>query len=220
MATQYAFGKIVTNGLVLALDAADKNSYPGSGTTWRDVSGNNYSGSLLNGPTFSSANGGSIVFDGADDYISVSTITWTPTAFTVSWFTKGNNTLSFNQAIGAANGWGAFSCHTDANGSFYVGTDLANRLTPSNISNGTYVIGVYQQFTFSFESGTGAFYKNGSLLASKSMITPVAWTGFNIGAPSSATIHGSIANTQIYNRALSASEVLQNYNAQKSRFNL
>jgi hypothetical protein len=68
MATQYAFGKIVTNGLVLALDAADKNSYPGSGTTWRDMSGNNSNSTLTNSPTFNSANGGSIVFDGVDDY--------------------------------------------------------------------------------------------------------------------------------------------------------
>ena len=69
MAVQYSFGKIVTDGLVLALDAADRNSYVSGSTTWRDVSGNNNSGSLVNGPTFSSGNGGSIVFDGVDDFI-------------------------------------------------------------------------------------------------------------------------------------------------------
>ena len=58
---------IVTSGLVLSLDAADKNSYPGSGTTWADLSGNTNNGTLTNGPTFSSANQGSIVFDGVDD---------------------------------------------------------------------------------------------------------------------------------------------------------
>ena len=68
MATQYAFGKIVTDGLVLALDAADKNSYPGSGTTWRDMSGNNITGSLINSPTFNTSNGGNFGFV-ADDYI-------------------------------------------------------------------------------------------------------------------------------------------------------
>ena len=68
MATQYAFGKIVTNGLVLALDAADRNSYPGSGTTWFDVSGNNNHITLTNGPTFDSGSIKSISFDGVDDF--------------------------------------------------------------------------------------------------------------------------------------------------------
>ena len=64
---------LVQNGLVLALDASDRNSYPGSGTTWRDMSGNSNNGTLTNGPTFNSANGGSIVFDGSDDYAQITT---------------------------------------------------------------------------------------------------------------------------------------------------
>ena len=62
-------GRIVTDGLVLSLDAADQNSYPGSDTTWNDLSGNGNNGTLVNGPTFNSANGGSIVFDGTSQYI-------------------------------------------------------------------------------------------------------------------------------------------------------
>jgi hypothetical protein len=59
---------IVTSGLVMNLDAGFTPSYPRQGTTWYDVSGNDYNGALTNGPTFNSANGGSIVFDGVDDY--------------------------------------------------------------------------------------------------------------------------------------------------------
>ena len=59
--------KISTDGLVLALDTANRKSYPGSGTVWNDLSGNGNNGSLINGPTFNGANGGSIVFDGVDD---------------------------------------------------------------------------------------------------------------------------------------------------------
>lgn len=62
---------IVTNGLVLYLDAANRQSYPGSGTTWNDLSGKGNNGTLINGPTFSNDNGGSIVFDGVDDYGSL-----------------------------------------------------------------------------------------------------------------------------------------------------
>ena len=69
MATKYS-PKIITNGLVLSLDAANNKSYPRSGTTWTDLSGNNNTGTLTNGPTFNAGNQGSIVFDGVDDYIS------------------------------------------------------------------------------------------------------------------------------------------------------
>ena len=63
--------RIVTDGLVFCVDAGDKMSYPGAGTTWTDLSKNRNNGTLINGPTFDSANGGSISLDGSNDYISV-----------------------------------------------------------------------------------------------------------------------------------------------------
>jgi hypothetical protein len=215
----YTGPNIITNGLVLSLDAANIKSYPGSGTVWRDLSGNGNNGTL-SGSIYSSVNGGSIVFDGINDFISIPSITWTPTAFTVNWFTLGNTVSNFNQNIFATNGWNAFVFHTDGQGSIYVGTDVATRLTPSNIPNNTYVLNVYQNFTFTYGNGIGSLFKNSILLASKSMTAPVAWTGFNIGSDTINTINGRIANTQIYNRALSSDEVLQNYNATKGRFGL
>ncbi len=80
--------KIVTNGLVLCLDAASRKSYPGTGNVWRDLSGNGNNGTLTNGPTFSSANGGSIVFDGIyDPVLGVSNLPISGNAsFTISYF--------------------------------------------------------------------------------------------------------------------------------------
>ena len=69
MATQYAFGKIVTNGLVLALDAADRNSYVSGSAIWFDLSGNNLTGSLINTPTYSSLNSGNFIFNGTNQQI-------------------------------------------------------------------------------------------------------------------------------------------------------
>ena len=63
---------LITSNLLLFYDASDVNSYPGTGTSWFDLSGNNTTGTLTNGPTFSSANGGSIVFDGTNDYVAAS----------------------------------------------------------------------------------------------------------------------------------------------------
>jgi len=83
--------KITTNGLVLAIDAADKNSYPGSGTVWTDLSGNRNTGTLNNGPTYNSLVGGNILLDGTDDYVSVENNTiLNPSNITVSIWVKRN----------------------------------------------------------------------------------------------------------------------------------
>jgi hypothetical protein len=71
-------GNYVTDGLVLYLDAGISDSYPGSGTSWFDISGNGNTGTLTNGPTFNSGNGGSIVFDGVDDRVTMNSFTYTP----------------------------------------------------------------------------------------------------------------------------------------------
>ena len=82
---------IITNGLVLALDAANTKSYVSGSTVWRDLSGNNNSGSLTNGPTFNSANGGSIVFDGVDDYCVNSLSNGFTAAMTIITIAKSTN---------------------------------------------------------------------------------------------------------------------------------
>ena len=84
--------KIVTNGLVLALDAASKNSYPGTGTVWTDLSGNNNNGTLVNGPTFNSSNGSSIEFNATSQYVNLGTIfNYTSQPFTFSYWANFNS---------------------------------------------------------------------------------------------------------------------------------
>ena len=80
--------RIVTNGLVLALDAGNIKSYPGSGTTWGDLSGNGNVGIMTNGPVYSSMNGGTIVFDGNNDNVSI-----------------GTNGFSFGSSPGTLSAW-------------------------------------------------------------------------------------------------------------------
>ena len=79
------YGNIVKDGLILDLDAAKRDSYPGTGTAWNDISGFQYNGTLTNGPTFNPSNGGSIVLDGANDFINGSILTN---------LLKGNTTLT------------------------------------------------------------------------------------------------------------------------------
>ena len=76
MAVEHGYGRIVTDGLVLCLDAADNNSYPGSGNTWTDLSGQGNNGTLVNGPTFNSGNKGSLDFDGTNDHVRITSNDW------------------------------------------------------------------------------------------------------------------------------------------------
>ena len=99
--------KIVTDGLVLCLDAAIGKSYPGSGTSWTDLSGNGNNGTLVNGPTFSSANGGSIVLDGVNDYIST-------TSISISTFTYEG--WLYNNLTGGSTNYGYFFSGSDCIG--------------------------------------------------------------------------------------------------------
>ena len=101
MATLYS-PKIVTDGLVLCLDAGNNKSYPSSGTAWNDLSGNNNNGTLTNGPTFTGSFGGSIVFDGTNDYVDLGNISQLKptTQITVSaWVYRSTMNDNQNEAI-------------------------------------------------------------------------------------------------------------------------
>jgi hypothetical protein len=238
MATQYAFGKIVTNGLVLALDAADRNSYVSGSTTWNDLSGNNNNATLVNSPTFSSTNGGSIVLNGTNQYGTASDSTsLRPASFSIDvWFRPTSFSAyscilakPFNGPIWTppylsymirlSSTGTVLECSTSTGGTY-------RNLTP----NYTFVANTIYNVVFTFNSSTGAAvaYLNGAVLSSTtftagaiSYSTPPLIIGAGYGAsPVGEYFAGSIYSVKIYNTILSATEILQNYNATKSRFNL
>ena len=227
-----AFGngpKIVTDGLVLALDAADKNSYPGSGTTWVDISGNNNSGSLINGPTFSSANGGSIVFDGVDDYCQTVTNSITNnSSFSLScWFSITVLNGIFRPIIDVGNlnsGTLGYCLAINNSNRIYVACNAGYVEISNSISTNTWynVVGTAQFGTPYLLN----VYINGVLGVPNTSATTNALTNnssfIRLGQSVNATnrLPGSVGVAQIYNKALSSTEILQNYNAQKSRFGL
>ena len=228
---------IVTSGLVLSLDAGDRNSYVGSGTTWTDLSGNSNNGTLTNGPTFSSANGGNIVFDGTDDYTDCgngSTLNFTTNSFSISTWVKTNaiGTTRFitgkmnGAGIASSIGYGLYLGNAGTLWSFAVWPGTSNLVVNTGlfVQTNTWVnlVGVRN-----VESSLAILYTNGV------QANAIATTATNVstavpfivgGITTSSTVgnrwDGSIASTQVYNRALSASEVLQNYNATKTRFGL
>ena len=230
---------IIQDGLVLALDAADRNSYPGSGTTWADMSGNGNNGTLTNGPTFNSANGGSIVFDGVDDYVNCgigSLLNITSSVTLICWIKlNGNPSVIGNPNVIDKWDWpnnlrvyslgteeGKFSTSISRDGSFGNRLFVTESISPS-LNQFYFLVSTYNGQTLSL-------YKNATLISTASYMTtyPIfnaptteTWVGRSRDAGQGGRwISANTYNLQIHNRALSASEILQNYNAQKSRFNL
>jgi hypothetical protein len=217
---------IVSDGLVLYLDAGSPNSYRTDfGTTWKDMSGFNNSGSLINGPTYSSANGGSIVFDGVDDCVSVTEIGQLTRFSIESWFRP--TAYPFNYAAVIASVYPG----TNATVNFKIGYEAGTGMVGGTfIGNWFYTpsvpttLNTWQQIIFTYDGSGLAIYSNGVSGGSNAFTgTPNSGGGgIRIGRRWDLADYftGNIAITRVYNRALSASEILQNYNAQKSRFGL
>jgi hypothetical protein len=239
---------IVTSGLTLYLDAGYTPSYPKVGTKWQNLSGTAaITGSLTNGPTFNSDFYGSIVFDGSDDYVgcgnvaavqSLSQITmsvWVKflgldyvgsTGELVGLMSKGYPDLSSpntgfwfaydNRSNGSSF---TYTCFGNSNGGFAGGVN--------NFSSKSYIFtnNVWYNITATVNSSSqGTLYINGAQQGS-------SVTFSNLSIPNIAnelyvgridvpgySINGSIMQAQLYNRALSAAEVLQNYYAGLQRF--
>jgi hypothetical protein len=224
---------IVTNGLVLALDAANTKSYPGSGTTWRDLSGNNNSGSLVNSPTFSSASGGSIVFDGVDDYVVVGSFNQLPTgssARTINiWFNpnittwQGNvNSLFFYGTTGINGAVFGIDFDTYPTMEIYTWGGAGRDV----IFSSSFPQTGWSNLSVIYDGSTTISIYENSRNTQNATVTALSTTNTNVWIGSIDPSYqpwyydGRISNIQIYNRALSASEVAQNYNATKARFNL
>jgi len=204
--------KIITNGLILSLDAADKLSYPGSGTSWKDLTGTNSASTLINGPTFSAANLGCIVFDGTNDYvdsINVSSLTdMTIELWIYDTRSSGQrDILTYNGDLGAYT-FNGDTFRTDGN-------SLGGR---SFSGVGEPPLNQWYRF---------CYVKNNELYINKTMYTGTgsdrtygtlsfANTRSNIGS----MLNGRIASIKVYNRNLSSIEISQNYNAVKSRYGL
>ena len=214
---------LVQNGLILALDAADKNSYKGSGTSWFDLSGNGRTATLTNGPTLSNINGGVITFDGVDDY-AIITSSVSLSEYTFSLFCRWIATAGVNDRIFGSDAFGTYTVFNPGNVGFHY-NPLGSSGTTTAVYSGVNVgFGQWCQVTVSV-SATGSsviIYINGVSTNSTSTI-PSGNLANNLFIGSQSTLYRSncyVGNFNLYNRALSATEVLQNYNATKSRFGL
>ena len=221
--------KIVTDGLVLALDAANIKSYPGSGTTWSDMSGKNNNATLTNGPTFSSDDGGSIVFDGSNDFVDGvhnDHVNLTGSVTCECWFQITGSTSDWVRLIGKGSGsnrtYGLWY-HQSYSGGYWLyqryGTANVGQTLAKPVSQN-----VWHHMVGTSASDVHALYVDGVLVSgptSSGSSFHTSTDNFTIGYAGYHTYHaGNIAVARIYNKGLTAAEVRQNYEATKGRFGL
>jgi hypothetical protein len=220
MAFQYS-PKIVTDGLVFYLDAANPKSYVSGSTVWNDISRGGNTGTLVNGPTFNSGNGGSIVFDGVDDGVNlISTITLGNGNWTISMWAYANSFPSnFGRLISNNNSGPVSNAFGMASGKISYHSYLVS--WTQQLGNTTLNVGNWYNLIWVNTSGSMVMYVNG--VADSNSFTSTTSNGGPInciGKNWSNSFSGRVATTQIYNRALTQTEITQNYNSTKSRFGL
>ncbi len=219
---------LIQDGLVLCLDAANTKSYPGSGTSWVDLSRNGNNATLTNGPTFSSADGGHMVFDGTNDYAVVSnssSLNMGNKSFTADVWLAVTSFSSAERMILEYNVWGNSGTYQlTSYGNLiiinFVGTSQAGyTYTP-------FTTGVWLNFVGVFDNANNFryIYINGSRAATQSTTEEIASavSSLYIGSRGGGSLFlpCKMSSIKMYNRALSDAEILQNYNATKGRFRL
>ena len=203
---------IVTNGLVINVDASNSSSYVGSGTSWYDISGNSNHLTLANGPVFTGTNGGIFTFDGTNDNANRA-FTW-PTDFTFDLFCKPiSSDGGFSRIIGTGDVFEFAISNTSEIRYYYPGTWASTGVT---ITFGSYVQ------LCAVKSGSSFYlYKNGALVNSASIVVSSITSLYLSSRHNSVElVSSSIGAFKIYNRVLSATEIEQNYNALRGRYNI
>jgi hypothetical protein len=237
MAGRIAYlGNITTQGLVLDLDAGIKGSYPGSGTTWTDISNNGNNGTLTNGPTFTGSDYGAIRFDGTDDYVDCGTANPIPNSWTLTSWVQNSVKVGYGNIIGrsagiplyeqnATLGWSSVRSSSFSvggkltNGTFYYECTSSAFLNTGSILN---VVGSFNEPTT-----TLTLYINGAPVNTKNTGFSMTLTGsqkIQVGCSDGNSLgnffSGSIYQAQIYNQALTQFQVWQNFNSYKSRYGI
>lgn len=238
MSTVEGGGKIVTNGLILHLDAANQNSYSGSGVNWVDLTVNRNIGTLTNGASFSTSNLGTITFDGTNDWVNLgeaSSIRWSQVrtiSFWYRWdtFVNGEHVLTMWDLVNGVN-------QRTIIHSIGASNQIQQFWSPNGIADGSVISGstslslnIWYNFTSVFRSGVRELWQNGILIGTLSQATIYTGATTNrlgiscvparsIDNPQEFT-NGSMSSLFLYNRALSSEEIIQNYNTHKGRFGL
>jgi hypothetical protein len=207
---------LITTGLVMNLDASNALSYTGTGTSWTDLSGGGNNGTLLNGTSYSSENGGTLVLDGINDYVKINNGTGLNLGneYTFSIWVKFNN---FNAVLAGADMWDYYYLMYvgDSNNIYTSGAGGSGSFSGLNITTNQWVC-----LTIVRSAASNTLYKNGVYISSGNPSNSGIVKAIGAYASGSFNLNGKISSVNAYNRALSSTEVTQNFNATKTRFGL
>jgi hypothetical protein len=229
--------KIITTGLVLALDAGNPRSYPGTGTVWTDLSKTTNNSTLVNSPTFNTSNGGSIVLNGSSNFINVPNISnYAPGTgdFAIEWWQYGGTSASFPRifsigtytsgntlAISQEGGTLYFWINSSANG---AGTSLGSFGAITSVWNHfivTRVSGAVRAYKNSIYLGTSATNTNNATFSNTKYCSIGAESTNGTSGVSGTFLGGRISSFRLYiGKGFSQADVIQNYNTTKTRYGL
>jgi len=226
---------VVRDGLVLHLDAANVKSYPGTGTVWSDLSGNANNGTLINGVGYNSANGGSMVFDGVNDEVQIvasASLNIISEITLCGWIRfLSNPSTSGNPNIIDKWNW------PENQRSWFLGTEggqLSARLSIDGTYNnsagifaGAPALNVWMYLCMTFKNRILNYYQNGILTQTASSISDPTFNNPNTSVligravgTGARWLNGNIPQVQIYNRALTAQEISQNFESTRGRYGI
>lgn len=225
--------KLVTNGLSLYLDAANSSSYSGTGSTWYDVSGNNRNATLFNTPTYSTTNAGIFTFDDTSfEYATVPNI-GSLTNFTIDTWARTNKSLTGKVTTIVTNQYDLvsnlnYSLGTNNSPSSYNMTFGFFNGAWRNVTGFSMAVNTWYHLIGTYNGNTVSLYVNGVINTTLSYTGTAASGGEiriarrwdDVANVASNFFSGDISQVRIYNRSLNSTEILQNYNATKSRFGL
>jgi hypothetical protein len=215
---------VVTGNLSMYLDAGVTSSYPGTGTAWTDLSGNNRNGTLTNGPTYSSADGGSIVFDGTNDFVQCTGSITTTAATFVSWIRRNGTQGSYDGIL--------ISRGTNVTGMMFQSSNQLAYIWNNAVNAYTWQSGlIVPDLTWCMvavsvtsTSATAYLCQSSGITSATNTVSHTSTTldDIKIGQDDAGGrfYTGNIATAMIYDRALSAGEITQNFNALRSRYGL
>lgn len=212
-----SYTSIVTDGLILNLDASFSASYPKVGTTWYDISGSNNNGQMVNGLAFN--NGGWMDFDGVDDYVWIpyndeTMRGWADQQTIMVWeyhdFTTGRRNI-WNQAYG---GYGTWTHEGGSNVNYYWGNSGVNNVPYTSANSGETARGKWNVLCITRDNGVVNWYQNGVLTSSRDnpyAVLAATTEGITIGNGYAGPWQGRMSKILAYTRALNETEVFQNY---------
>lgn len=211
--------RIVTDGLVLCLDVANRKSYPGSGTAWTDLSRNGNNATLVNTPTFSSANSGVLVFNGTTQYASCIIPALTNYSLSFWIYVISLPASGEEQIFGAPGDVASISLYNSGVGGWKWLSWSGSTARTGNVMS----TGVWYNFIMTRTGSTTNFYVNGSL--SSTFATGVSissGTGYfcDVSASGGRNLNANVGNISFYNRVLTTTEISQNFNALRGRYEI